>query len=203
MIPTNRPVIGKDLDAVRQALGLLTADACWLFGLSITRWMQIVRQAPETPVKDPTLALLVRFLGDHPEQSIIPQYPTPAEVYEFVNSIQETEKKQFSVLMGSEASATYRWLNTSSRQSPAVNRLMFYLRQALLSLRPAQRVGLLEQWRATVEKEATARGANDIFKTCQWGPPPTKATPKSKEPTEADAAQTPKRGRKKAVPAEA
>jgi hypothetical protein len=67
MIPSNRPVLGRDLDAVRQEFGLLTNDIIWVLSMSITRWMQVVRQAPDEPVKDPTLALLVRFLAQHPD----------------------------------------------------------------------------------------------------------------------------------------
>ena len=66
MIPTDRPVLGRDLETVRQGFGLATQDIIWVLGMSITRWMQIVRQAPDAPVKDPALALLVRFLAQHP-----------------------------------------------------------------------------------------------------------------------------------------
>ena len=198
MIPTNRPVAGKDLDAVRQALGLLTADACWLFGLSITRWTQIVRQAPDEPLTDPSLALLVRLLGDHPELSIIPQFPTPAEMYDLVNSIQATDKKRFSVLTGSDASAIYRWLNTGSRQSPAVSRLLFYLKQALLQATPAKRAEVIEEWSKTVELEAGARGSQDIFRTFKW--PQTQRGAESEEDGATEKAQpapAARRGRKK------
>lgn len=170
MIPSTRPVLGKDLDAVRQQYGLLTSDACWLFGLSITRWMQIVRQAAELPVKDPTLALLVRFLDQHPELSVIPKFPSVAEMYDMVKGIQDTDQKRFSIMFGSEASATYRWLKAGSRQSPAVNRLMHYLKSALLSRQPEKRAELLEGWRETVSKEAMARGVPDVFKSGQWNP---------------------------------
>ena len=170
MIPTTRPVLGKDLDAVRQQYGMLTSDACWLFGLSITRWMQIVRQAADLPVKDPTLALLVRFLDQHPELSVIPKFPSVAEMYDMVNSIQEIDQKRFSVLFGSEASAAYRWLKAGSRQSPAVNRLMHYMRVGMLSRQPDKRADMLEDWRKTVELEAQARGVPDVFKLGQWNP---------------------------------
>ena len=170
MIPTTRPVLGKDLDTVRQQYGILTSDACWLFGLSITRWMQIVRIAAELPVKDPTLALLVRFLDEHPELSVIPKFPGAAEMYEMVNSAQKTDQKRFSVLFGSEASASYRWLKIGSRQSPAVNRLMHYLKSAMLARQPEKRAELLERWRGTVAMEAVARGVPDVFKSGKWNP---------------------------------
>lgn len=169
MIPDNRPVLGKDLDAVRQQFGLLTSDACWLFGLSITRWTQIVRKAAELPVKDPTLALLVRFLDQHPELPVIPKFPTASEAFELINSVQETDQKRLSVLFGSEASAAYRWLR-GGRQSPAVNRLMHFLKLAMLAHPFEKRAEVLDEWSATVVKEAEARKAPDIFKTGKWNP---------------------------------
>mgnify|MGYP006870084542 CR=1 FL=1 len=75
MIPTNRPVLGRDLDEIKQEFGLSTADACYLFGLSITKWTHVVRQAPDAPVKDPTLALVVRLLDANPDLNEIHQTP--------------------------------------------------------------------------------------------------------------------------------
>lgn len=195
MIPTNRPVLGKDLASIKQQYGLLTADACWLFGLSITRWTQIVNQASDVPVKDPTLALLVRFLGNHPELSVIPKFPGVAEMYEMLNSVQEIDQKRFSVLFGSEASATYRWLRVGSRQSPAVNRLMHYMRLALLARAPHERLDLLNSWRDTVSMEAATRGSPDVFRTGQWNPrkekPVTEKPAKKARKTATKTARTP------------
>jgi hypothetical protein len=170
MIPTNRPVLGKDLDSIAQQFGMLVADACWLFGMSITKWMQIVRQNPEVPLKDPTLALLVRFLADHPELSVIPKFPSAEEMFTLVNKVQEVDQKRFSVLFGSEASATYRWLKPGSRMSPAVGRLMFYMKMAMLAASPDKRGEMLENWRETVKLEGQARGVEDIFKSGAWKP---------------------------------
>lgn len=170
MIPANRPVLGKDLDAVRQQFGLLVSDAIWLFGLSITRWTQIVRNNPDEPVKDPTLALLVRFLDQHADMAVIPKFPSAEEMFKLINDVADVDQKRFSVLFGSEASAAYRWLKAGSRQTPAVTRLMHYLQEALVQQPPRKRGQLLESWRNTVAQEATARGVEDIFKTGQWNP---------------------------------
>ena len=176
MIPANRPVLGKDLDSIRQMFGLLTADACWLFGMSITKWMHVVRQAPDEPLRDPTLALLVRFLDQHPEMSVIPKFPAASEMFALINKIQDVDQKRFSVLFGSESSATYRWLKESgSRVSPAVGRLMYYLKMALLSIPPERRGVMLESWRGTVQVEAGARGVDNIFKSGSWKPRAEKA----------------------------
>lgn len=179
MIPTNRPVVGKDLDGVAQNFGILVSDACWLFGLSITDWTRIVRQQPQEPLRDPTLALLVRFLDAHPEMSVIPKFPTAEEMFQEVNKIQEVDQKRFSVLFGSEASAAYRWLKPGSRMSSSVGRLMFYMRMALHSRSPSKRAELMENWRETVRLEGSARGVDDIFKSGAWKPK-TKRPPRKR-----------------------
>lgn len=184
MIPTSRPVLGKDLDSVRHQFGLLTGDACYLFGLSITRWMQIVRRAPDEPVKDPSLALMVRFLDQHPELSVMPKFPGVAEMFEMLKGIQAIDQKRFSVLFGSEASATYRWLKAGSRQSPAVNRLMLYLRTSLMARPAEERADLLEDWMKTVQQEGQARGVSDVLRTGQWNPNARAATRQTKQDTE-------------------
>ena len=172
MIPNTRPVLGKDLDVVRQQCGLLTSDACWLFGLSMTRWMQIVRQGPELPVKDPTLALLVRFLDEHPDALFMPKFPSVDEVYGLIESTQADKKglaQRFSVLLGSEGSAANRWRRgTGSRQSPAVLRLMLCIKSAMLARQPESRAELLDKWRQTVDLEGKARGVTDVFKEGKW-----------------------------------
>lgn len=168
MLPTNRPVLGKDLDAVRQQFGLLTNDIIWVLGLSITRWMQIVRQAGNEPVKDPTLALLVRFLDQHPELPVVPRHPTPQEMFEMLNEVAEVDPKRFSILFGSEVSAAYRWMRPDARPSSAVNRLMHFMRITMLMRDTSSRAQLLEDWRKTVDLEARARGSEDIFRTGKW-----------------------------------
>lgn len=171
MIPRNRPVYGKDLETIKQQLGLLTADACWLFGLSITRWTKIVRQCPEDPVRDPTIAMLVRFLDQHPECSLIPTFPGVEEMFEMINEIEPTDQKRFSVIFASEASAAYRWRQPDGRQSPAVARLMLCMKLALQARDRTEQKALLDDWKDALRDEAYARGVErDVLETGKWAP---------------------------------
>lgn len=167
-IPTTRPVIGRDLDEIKQTFGLSTADACWLFGLSITKWTQVARQSTDTPVKDPTLALLCRFLDQHPELSVMPKLPDATEMFDLINKVAQTDQKRFSILFGSEASAAYRWRKNGARQSPTLLRLMYYMKMALQTRNKASKEELLTDWAKTVEQEGSARGVNNVFKVGQW-----------------------------------
>jgi hypothetical protein len=170
MIPTNRPVLGKDLDSLRQTLGILTNEACFVFGMSITKWTELKRNRSDEPLSDPSLALLVRLLDMNPELPVLPKYPTPNEMFDLVNGIQEIQPKPFALLFGSEASATYRWRRAGARVSPAVARLMYYLRLTLMNASPDKREQILKKWRDVVEKEGSARGVPDVFRACAWVP---------------------------------
>ena len=161
MIPDDRPVLGKDLDVVRQQLGLLASDACWLFGLSMTRWMHIVRRDADLPLNDPTMALLVRFLDANPELSILPKFPEPPEMLELLNKVQQVDgKKAFPVMLGSDASAGYRWLQSGGKQGPAVSRLMLCLKLALQAKAPENRAEVIDNWRDVVKKEELRQAAD-------------------------------------------
>ena len=172
MIPDNRPVLGRDLDAVRQEFGLLTNDIIWVLSMSITRWTQIVRQAPDEPVKDPTLALLVRFLAQHPELAVVPKQPSAAELFALMNEAADVEPKRFATYLGAESSAAYRWMKSDARPSSTVTRLMHFMKTALLMQDNAGRTQMLEDWRKTVEQEAKARGVDDVFKSGRWSTTP-------------------------------
>lgn len=168
MIPNNRPVLGRDLDAVRQEFGLLTNDIIWVLSMSITRWMQIVRQAPDEPIKDPSLALLVRFLAQHPELAVVPKQPSAKELFTLMNEASEVEPKRFATYFGAETSAAYRWMKPDARPSSTVLRLMHFMKIALLMQDAAGRSQMLEDWRKTVDQEARSRGVEDVFKSGRW-----------------------------------
>lgn len=170
MIPLNRPVAGKDLIAIKEQFGLSTADAAWLFGISITRWSQVVNKGYDEHVSDPTLALLVRLLDQHPELPVVPKAPTAEEMFSMVNQIVPTDQKRFSIAMGSEASASYRWLKRGGRQPAALQRLFYFLSLCILSRTEGERIRLMDGWTKTVEAEAKARGVTDVFKAGRWTP---------------------------------
>lgn len=170
MIPENRPVNGYDLDAIKQHLDLTTADACWLFGVSITKWTQVVRKNGDKPLDDPCLAMLVRFIDTHPEISILPRAPSAEDLYQMINSVVKTDYKRFAILLGNQASGGYRWIKLNGRQTPTLQRLMYMLRIALLSRPEAERPEILERWSGTVLNEGRTRGVDNVFVDGSWRP---------------------------------
>lgn len=167
-IPLNRAVIGRDLKEIKQTFGLSTSEACYLFGLSITKWTLIVNKNPDVPLTDPSLALLVRFLAEYPHLSVIPKPPSAVEMYEKICSVTPLNSKEFSVFLGSEGSAYNRWKKNISRQGPSVQRLLYYFRLVLLGRPVTEQATLLNNWRSIVKSEGFARSGSDVFKTGQW-----------------------------------
>lgn len=178
-IPTNRPVLGKDLDAMRQSFGITTTDALFLFGLSITRWMYAVRRDAELPLADTSLALLLRFMDQNPDLFLLPKFPTPPDVFDSIKEHVQMHPRHFSLIMGAESTASNRWLSGSGRQSPSVMRLLWYVNEALnqASGKPSQAnqsaegldpEELIERLIETAKLEATLRGTPDLFKAGRW-----------------------------------
>lgn len=164
LIPSHRAVTGADLDMVRQSYGLLMADACFLFGLSPNKWMEIVRKHPNDAIQDATLALLVRFLDQHPELSLIPRWPDTREMFDFFKDAKEDiTREQFSVQLGFERTAATRWFTTKGRQTAGLARLLYCFREVLEPLDRKGREKLLSDWQKTVGNEALQRGVPDIF----------------------------------------
>lgn len=176
LIPSHRPVTGADLDVVRQSYGLLMADACFLFGLSPNKWMELVRKNPNEPIADATLALLVRFLDQHPELSLIPRWPDVQEMFDLMKDAKEDlTREQFSIQLGFERTAATRWFLTKGRQTAGLSRLLYCFREVLTPMDKLERKKLVDDWLNTVSKEAETRGVPDIFNKKTGGRWPTKA----------------------------
>ncbi len=168
MIPAHRPVTGADLDAVRQQMGLPMADAIWLYGISPNKWSKMVRMHPNEPVSDPTLALFVRFLDKHPELALFPRWPQAREMFDFLNETQKISREDFSLQLGYERTAATRWFNALDlRQTAALSRLLYCIRETMLPMDKRERGQLMDELRATALQEASARKVN-LLKTGRW-----------------------------------
>lgn len=170
MIPSSRPVIGRDIEDLRMAYGLSVEDARSLFRMTVVKWSDIVRKGADEPVRDTSLALLVRLIDAQPDLLEPPEYPSPEEMKALFESIYESEleQKKLSVLLGADGSSAHRWLKAGSRQNPSVQILMLFLEKLLLTVRPEGKRDLLSQWERMVTNEGQARTGKDVFKTGKW-----------------------------------
>ena len=171
LIPTNRAVIGEDLDALREQLGLSTADACWLYGMSMNKWSKTVKKNARMPLS-PSLALLARELAANPENCPVPQMPSAPDIFELIKSQQASvDKKRMAIMFGCEASSGYRWLTVGSKISPVLARLFMVFQSIYmeaLKRGESKALAMLKEWERMVEKEATERGVPGVYTSGRW-----------------------------------
>lgn len=171
MIPTTRPVIGRDLDELKQLFGLSSPDTCYLLGISISKWSDLIGKGADKPIDDPTLALLVRILDLRPDLITLPTYPDVQDMFDLFKRVNPSiDQKRFSILMGGEASSGHRWLKTRPRMTATMPRLMLYL-QRLIESSPDGGWKELNAWADVVKHEGNARGVADVFKSGRWTVP--------------------------------
>ena len=173
LIPINRAVIGEDLDALREQLGLSTADACWLYGMSMNKWSKTVKQSARMPL-NPSLALLARELAANPENCPVPKMPSASQIFGLISEHHKgMDKKRMAIMFGCEASSGYRWLTVGSKISPVLSRL-FMVFNAIYSeaakRSDSKALSMLQTWDRMVEHEATHRGVPTVFSTGRWTP---------------------------------
>lgn len=167
-----KPILGQDLDALREKLGLSVGEACWLYGMSMTKWTNIVRTGAKTPIKKPTLSLLARGLSNWPEVQMFAVMPTAQDIYARLQTLDpEFGLKRMAIMFGSETTAGYRWITMGSNLSTAVQRLL-YVFQILFDAAAADSfdaaVEFVESWEQMVNEEAQARGIYRIFSVGCW-----------------------------------
>ena len=158
----SRPVIGDDLEMLRQKLGLSVEEMRYTLGMTMPMWGKSINKQGRKPVS-PTVALLCRYLSDNPERCPIDKAPSVDELMELTG----LGVYQIGIVLGKQMVSGRRWENSQSRFSPAVTRLAVHLAREA-------RDGNFQEWIRMVEMEARLRGIDDIWKAKSWT---TKAAP--------------------------
>lgn len=175
LIPTHRPVIGEDLDTLREQLGLSTMDGCWLYGMSMNKWTETVKKEARATVENVSLALLARELSANPELCPIPAMPSANNIHELIKKCQPlVDKKRLAIMFGCEASSGYRWITKGNKISPVLARLFIvfhHIFMVALKRSDSQALSMLADWDSMVTLEANQRGVTDVFSTGRWTVP--------------------------------
>lgn len=173
--PQSKRMKGEDIDEVRERLGLSTMDACWLFGMSMSKWTEIVKKNSKEPLKSPSLALLVRVLKANPDVCPLGVIPDPVEIFSAIAVNQrDMDKKRMAIMFGCEGSSGYRWLTVKSKIGPSLHRIFkvfagWYgpsLRESVHAT--PEGILAISEWDKLVETEGAARGVPDVFSTGRW-----------------------------------
>lgn len=187
--PENNPIIGEDLDSLRESFGLSVMDACSLFCFSSPKWTQIARRTDENKERpelsgkakktldNPTLALYVRALKKWRHACPTAIVTNALVVFDAMKEAHaeigiSLEYKRFAILFGRELSSGYRWMTVGAKTSPALERLFtIYMNLYRECHGDVQKeVELLAWWESLVLEEAQSREINDIFRIGRWVP---------------------------------
>lgn len=173
-ISEDRPVTGEDLNTLRERIGLSVGEACWLYGLSMTKWTNVAKRDAKKMLTNPTLALMTRALSARQDACPLPAAPSAPEVLDLITEIVPgIDKKRFATMFGRESSSGYRWITTQGKISPVLERL-FHVFKALyvpaLEKGPLEAALFLQEWDQMVELEAQERGIANIYSAGKWTP---------------------------------
>ena len=162
-IPTNRPVLGRDIDALPKRLQCGIQRCCALLGISYNSWQKIVKQ-PDEPVSIISIALAARLLDAFPYLAAPPYSPE-----DLLSRLQEksghrTSRAEVALMLGRQATSFSHWGNTEVAPAEVVVNLSAYLVEILDELS----LDAFEHYRSLVEQEAKARGIEDIWQRGTW-----------------------------------
>ncbi len=177
MISQNEPVTGQDLDVLRISLNLQHFAFCYIMGISQNRWNLLRRQkVMRQPVKDPSIAILSRWLFAHQEDCPQVARTTPFEFFKLITEDHgiNVSERAFGVMLGRHPTALFRWrtAETISSVPPSVRHCILALENGMKRMGP--RKAVLE-WLEVVQVEARARGIQDILNLGMWSKEQTDA----------------------------
>jgi hypothetical protein len=162
---TARPVTHADIRNLPEQINLSVNDMLWAFGLSMPTWGSLKNTLDEQA--KPVLALLGRWLSDHPDENVPLRAPTPAELFDMLNvTLGENAPslKFFGLHLGLDGTGGYRWITLGGGCHGATKRAMSII------LGEGQ-FGLENRWQEWVEMaqaEARLRGISDLMTANSW-----------------------------------
>jgi hypothetical protein len=163
-LPTDRPVLGKDLETVPEHLGCSITHCCNLLGIATAAWYDW-RSKPEQPIPNRTVALHLRLLDAFPMLAE-PAY-TPPDLHQALQ--QKLGRRvtliELSLLLGMERTSAYRWGRGVPPSEPIIA-----LIARLVELLDQQPVAAIEYYRSLVAAEARLIGIDDIWTEGSWKP---------------------------------
>lgn len=177
-----RPVLGVDLEELRNKLGLGVGDSIWLFGMHTRAWYACTGQSDKQvcggdnssndkygPYKtlNKSLALLVRCLDVMPEyvDHVSLRVDSVTDLRERMSFVSDRELGE---LLGRDASASYRWLRQGAGANPTVQRLcsilVKWLDQNRTKHTSREITSKIDIWRNVVAAECAARMASPSYR---------------------------------------
>lgn len=161
-IPTDRMVLGCDLETLQKRLNSSAQRCCALLGIRFNIWSDWKRE-PDKPIPNPGVCLLIRLLD---------AFPFLAEVPYSADNLRDAltrkygrrfTKTEVALMLGRQASAYTRWGTRSAPTDVIVNLTAF-----LVELLETEPLGAFDYYRELVEREARARGIKNLWEERTW-----------------------------------
>lgn len=161
-IPTDRLILGKDLEALPIRLNCTTHHCCMLIGVSPTTWAAWKRD-PAAPVPNLPTVLAVRLLDAFP--FLAEPAHSPEDLLALLRRTyrRRVSRIEVSLLLGRGWASFFRW---TSRSAPAeVVQNLIGLLSRLLEHYPRE---VFDYYRSLVEAEARLRGIDNLWQSRDW-----------------------------------
>lgn len=123
---------GADILDFIDANGLKRLDACWLLGITPWRFGATIKDREQKPLRNASMAILMRLFEQWPEQNPLPTYPKPRQIFERVRTLDpRLSKRVFGMALGCHPSWASARLDQPDYSSPVVDRLLWLLEKRL------------------------------------------------------------------------
>ena len=157
-IPTDRPILGRDLVTLRQRLGHSLGQSLYLYGMYAPKYSALTSTGPNKHGNDVvergTVAIMTRLLDVVPEWDPLPK---PIPFTDFVELLQQVDNtmtlKKIGIMLGGDSNSAYRWMHGKA-MFPVVQHLIRIIYEAV---RQHGKPGL-DLFTEIVEIERQARG---------------------------------------------
>ena len=124
--PDDRPIMGRDLEEFRIRHGLDLNGMEMVFGIaSRGAWYRLTRKQADEPIKDKTVAILLRFYSAHPEQIPIREIDIK-QVWEKLG----LSATDYAQLIGRKGISGRDWERQGTRPLPVVREISKLLDRA-------------------------------------------------------------------------
>lgn len=143
-----RPTTGSDVLDFIDTHGLKRLDACWLLGITPWRFGETIANREQEPLRNASMAILLRLFEQWPEQNPLPEYPKPRQVYDRAHALEpRLSKRVFGMALGCHPSWASARLDQPDYSSPVVDRLLWLLEQRLDAAASAEEAReAIRQW---------------------------------------------------------
>ncbi|HYW76990.1 MAG TPA: hypothetical protein VFA48_10230 [Gammaproteobacteria bacterium] len=129
---TDEATTGADVLDFIDAHGLKRLDACWLLGITPWRFGETIVKREQMPLRNASMAILLRLFEQWPEHNPLPTYPKPRAVYDRVQKLDPgVSKRVFGMALGCHPSWASARLDQADYSSPVIDRLLWLLEQRL------------------------------------------------------------------------